>query len=366
MLFGYPIEATEDNWLHDCLSQIIHIIHDNVANGNISTDWLAMLSEPYKTRLGKILAVSTKSNPQKLSLGDKLKNYQASLVSLSASEQNRILQVFNDQNKIAEVLCGRHSCGSIENLPESVRQPVKTLFESAFSLLTSLEIRDRQYKVIYDSCPHHICPFCGCEYFVAPGAPREALDHYIPEHKYPFAAANLRNLAPMGNKCNSGHKLKQDPLKREDGSNRKAFDPYNHGTVSISLEKSQPFEGVKGDLGEPLPKWIIEFDSAGEEVDTWDEVFHIRERYERDILNEGFNSYIREFGNYCKSWEYKPNSAEDLIKAIDRYIFFQDGNGLKDRAFMKVAVFRMLRLHCQDDDQRLIKFILDNIHGVQV
>ncbi|MEM7770315.1 MAG: hypothetical protein AAF327_07370 [Cyanobacteria bacterium P01_A01_bin.37] len=366
MLFGYPIEATEDNWLHDCLTQIIQVIHLNVANGETSTDWLTVISEPYKSRLTKILRVSTKSNPKKLSLGDKLKNYQIKLASLSTPEQDKLLQAFNNQNKIPQLLCGELTCNAINDFPESIQETVKFVFEAAFKLLTNLEIRDKHYKEIYDACEYHICPFCGCEYFDAPGAPREALDHYIPEHKYPFAAANLRNLVPMGNKCNSRYKHTDDVLRKADGTPRKSFDPYNHRMVSISLENSQPFKGLKGDLGEPFPRWVIEFDSNSEEIDTWNEVFDIRERYKRDILNESFKSYLREFGNYCKSWNFEPDSHEALVEAIDRYVFFQDGNGFKDKAFIKAAVFRMLRLHCQNGNQRLVQLILDNVNGVQI
>lgn len=364
MLFGYPIEATTDNWFHDCLSQIIHTIHINVACGNISTDWPSIIAEPYQRRLRRILAVSNKPDLKKLSLGDKLKNYQLSLARLSRADQDRVLRAFNDQNKIAQLLCGECACDSVTALPESIREPVKTLFEAAFRLLTSLEIRDKQYKLIYDACMNHTCPFCGCEYFDAPGAPREALDHYIPEHKYPFAAANLRNLVPMGNKCNSRYKLGQDILAREDGTRRKSFDPYNHEKIAVSLDKSQPFSGVQADLGEPLPKWVIEFNLSSEEVDTWDEVFHVRERYERDILNEGFKTYLREFGNYCKYSRFIPSSQKELIEIINRYIGFQEGNGFQDKAFIKAAVFRMLRLHCQNGDQRLVDFIMDCVRSV--
>ena len=366
MLFGYPIEATAENWLHECLSQIIQTIHLNVASGNSSTDWLSVVSEPYRNILRNILVVSNNPNPKKLSLGDKLKNYQIILSSLSATEQNRVLQAFNDQNKIVQLLRGDCTCDSISDLPARIQKAVKSDFEAAFRLLTNLEIRDKHYQLIYDACDHHTCPFCGCEYFDAPGARREALDHYIPEHKYPFAAANLRNLVPMGNKCNSGYKQGQDLLVKTDGTRRRSFDPYNHETIFISLNKSQPFEGIEADLGEPLPKWVIEFDSSSEEVDTWDEVFHIKERFERDVLNAEFKSYLREFGNYCKSWGFIPNSQEELINTIDKYVVFQEGNGFKDRAFMKAAVFRMLRLHCQNSNQRLINFILDNILGVQI
>lgn len=370
MLFGYPIIATEDNWLHDCLSQVIQSIHSNVENGNSSTDWSSILSEPYQSILKRRLqlTVSRKPAPKRTtsSLGDKLKDYQTSLESLSQADRDKILKAFTDQNKIDMLVSGNCTCDVITDFPPDISKPIKSLFDSAFKLLTDLEIRDKQYQIIYDACAPHICPFCGLEPFDAPTATREALDHYIPKYKYPFAAANLRNLVPMGYKCNSGYKKEQDLLFKENGIRRKSFDPYNHGTVSISLEKSQPFEGLKGALGEPLPKWVVEFDTDGEEVDTWNEVFHIRERYERDVLNEGFKSYLGEFGNYCRSWSVSPGSHEELIEAISRYIFFQESNGFKDKAFIKAAVFRMLRLHCQNDNQRLIQLILDNINGVQM
>ena len=366
MLFGYPITATTENWLHECLGQILQFIHNNLDNGITSTEWFEAISEPYRTKLQRRLKVSKKPEPEKLSLGDKLKNYQASLKNLDVSERKRILQAFNDQNNIALLLSGACTCEAITDLPKDIRKPVKLLFQAAFESLTHLEIRDKQYQLIYNALSYRVCPFCGCESFDGLGAPREALDHYLPEHKYPFAAANLRNLVPMGNKCNSRYKLAQDILTKEDGTRRKSFDPYNHGTVTISLDNSQPFAGLKTELGQPLPKWEIDFSSNSEEVGTWDEVFKVRERYERDVLNEGFYSYLREFGNYCRSWDSKPTSTEELIDAISRYISFQEGNGFKDKAFLKAAVFRMLHIHCQNGDEQLIKLIKEVVTGVSI
>jgi hypothetical protein len=358
MLFGYPIEATTENWLHECLEKILHSIHGNLASGNILKDLSEVLSEPYRSRLNRRLKISDKPNSSRLSLGDKLNSYQSALKNLTSSEQKQILQAFNDQNDIALLLSGHCTCQAITDLPESIRKPIKSLFEAAFDLLTDLEIRDRHYQKIYDACAYHLCPFCGCEYFDAPGAPREALDHYLLKNNYPFAAANLRNLVPMGSKCNSSHKGTQDILKR-DGKPRKAFDPYNHEIVTISLDNSQPFAGTIGKTGEQLPKWKIDFSRDCEEVTTWDEVFHIRERYARDVLDEGFNSYLREFGNYCRSWKFVPSSTEELIDAITRYISFQESNGFKDKAFLKASVFRMLRVHCQKGNERLSRLMMD-------
>jgi len=360
MLFGYPIAATAENWLHECLGQILQAIHSNLASGNISTGWSEVISEPYRSRLHRRLKVSEKLNPQKLSLGDKLSNYQTSLKSLPTSERDRVLKAFSEQNNIALLLSGNCKCDAITDLPENIHKPVKALFEAAFTLLTDLEIRDQHYKLIYDASVCHTCPFCGCEYFDAPGAPREALDHYLPEHKYPFAAANLRNLVPMGNKCNSRYKLAQDILRKDDGTRRKSFDPYNHGTVTISLDKSQPFAGAIGRTGEPLPKWEIDFSSNTEEVSTWDDVFHIRERYERDVLNEAFNNWLNGFRSWCRDPRKNiPNSDQEWVDEIESYALYHDSLGFEDRAFLKAAVFRMLHRHCQSGNQRLINFIRD-------
>ena len=142
-------------------------------------------------------------------------------------------------NRIAELLSGASECPTIDALPEVVQIPVGELFGFAFDLLAELEVRDQHYATIYAAAPAHVCPFCGTEYFDAPGAVREPLDHYLKKSQYAFAAVNLRNLVPMGHKCNSGYKGASDLLRRDDGSRRVAFDPYNHGAVRVSLDASQ-------------------------------------------------------------------------------------------------------------------------------
>jgi hypothetical protein len=356
MLFGYPIAATTDNWLHKCLCETLQLIHACIETGNLLPEWPETIPAPYRNRLQK-----------RTGLRERLKVYQTALANLTVAEQNRILQAFNDQNEIALLLSCQCNCEAITELPSAIREPVKSLFEFAFSLLTDFEIRDRHYKAIYDASSYHICPFCGCEYFDAPGAPREALDHYLPEYKYPFAAANLRNLVPMGNKCNSRYKLGQDILRTNDGARRRSFDPYNHGTVMISLDNSQPFAGTIGKTREPLPKWEIDFSVNSEEVTTWDEAFHVRERYKRDILDEAFNNWLNGFRSWCRDPRKNiPDSNQKWIDAIEGYALYHESLGFEDRAFLKAAVFRMLHIHCKNGNQRLIDFIKNVVVGVSI
>lgn len=344
MLFGYPISATAANWLHECLCEILHSIHASIQAAKTPPPWPEIIPDLYRKRLQK-----------RTGLKDRLKTYQIAVEQLTTAEQERILQALHEQNEIALLLSCQGNCEAITDLPTLIREPVKELFEFAFKLLTDLEIRDKHYKEIYDAVPSHTCPFCGCENFDAPRIPREALDHYLAESIYPFAASNLRNLVPMGNKCNS-RKLAQDILTKKDGTRRKSFDPYNCTGITLSLENSQPFAGTVTTTGQ-VPRWQIEFDQNTEEVLTWDEVFHIRERYKKDVLDPKFKSWLDDFKHWCKSAKIVPNSDQELVDVIDRYATLYEEMGISDRAFLKAAVFRMLHTHCKNGDQRIVNLI---------
>lgn len=352
MLFGYPITATVHNWLHDFLCDILNTIHTSLATETIITEWVAVIPEPYLSRLKSRLTGSGK-------LGEKLNNYQIELAKLSSVEQDQVLQALVEQNKISLLLSCQGNCDKITDLPRDIREPVEALFKYAFSLLEELEIRQRHYQVIYKRIPNRVCPFCGDENFSSlgtRGSRREALDHYLLKDSYPFAAANLLNLVPMGYKCNSQYKNTTDILYRSDGTRRKCFDPYNHhGMVKISLDNSQPFAGIQGEMLEPLPEWKIEFDPNSEEVDTWNNVFHIQDRY-INLLNDEFNSWLVAF---CKKCKRKDNYSSDpeLINALKLYSEDLELDGYGERGFLKAAVFRMLHLHCLNGNQRLINFI---------
>lgn len=357
MLYGYPITATTENWLHDCLYEVIQLVHTSLQTSQALPDWPDIIPEKYRNRLRK-----------RTGLRDRLKTYQTAVESLAQSQRDQVYQALVDQNAIAHLLSCAHNCESINDLPQSIREPVKDLFSFSFDLLTDLEIRDNQYRKIFEAV-QNVCPFCGCESFDAPmprrkidisSERREALDHYLAASKYPFAAANLRNLVPMGHKCNSSYKLAQDILYNDDGSRRKSFDPYNHVGIKVCLDNSQPFAGTDG----KMPQWRIEFDPATEETITWDIVFEIRERYKKNILDLHFNRWLEEFSIWCKQGKFIIQSDQDLINAIDSYAIYHEFVGIHDRSFLKAAVFRMLQKHCQLGDTRLILLIKDVINGI--
>lgn len=358
MLFGYPIDATVDNWLHECFGEVIRSIHQSLENNLTINEWTEVIPSRYRNRLKNRLTGRGE-------LGNKLNDYQTALSRLTLTEQNRVLQAFEEQNQIASLLSCQCDCESITDLPEIIHDSVKALFKYAFEILSdrTLEIRDKHYSIIYKSIPARTCPFCGDESFSSLGTNRrEDLDHYLLKDAYPFAAANLLNLVPMGSKCNSRYKHTANLLYKSDKTRRRAFDPYNHEKVTVSLCNSQPFSGGNGELKEPLPKWEIEFGSTSENIadwdektDTWNDVFHVRNRYS-NILNDEFKSWFEIFCQWCKR-RHDPQSDLDLVDAIKQYADERESEGFGQMAFLKAALFRMLHTHCQQNNQRLIKFI---------
>ncbi len=353
MLFGYPVAATQNNWLHDCLCEAVRNVHATADAGEPYPVWPTIFPSAHRAKL-----------KSRTGLRDRVKAYDRAIRTLSKADRDVVLQAVEAENRISDLLSGASDCDTIGDLPQGVRAPVDALFGFAFALLTDLGVRDQQYADIYAAVPEHMCPFCGTEYFDAPGAAREALDHYLTRSRYPFAAANLRNLVPMGHKCNSSYKLAIDLLRRADGSRRVAFDPYNHAKVGILLDDSDPFEGVT----QNTPRWQIRFDPETPAVPTWDEVFEVRERYRRDHLDPSFANWLGLFGKWARREGLQADTDEALVEALRRYEEFWAESEMQDRAFLKAAVFRMLRRHCEAGHERLLRQIRDLVTplGTQV
>jgi hypothetical protein len=348
MLFAYPVAATAENWLHECLIQILQSINASIQAGEVPAKWPTIVPTPHRGTL-----------KSRHGFKNKLKKYEEKFLTLSAPERNQVSAALTDQNRIPELLACVCNCESIEALPATIREEIKDLGVYCFGLLSDLGIRDSQYSNIYSNMPDHVCPFCGCEYFDAPGAPREDFDHYMDKVRYPFVAANLRNLVPMGMKCNQRHKGTVDILKRADGTRRRAFDPYGTSAVRVSLENSITFAGENG----KAPNWQIDLLPATEEIDTWDDVFRIRERYTRDVLNPSFDRWLTQCSQWCRRMSPAPSTRQEILSAIAAYADTMADMGFSERAFLKEAVFRMLYIHCENGDERLFSVIQDLVTG---
>ena len=344
MLFGYPATAIQDNWLHNCICNSLRTLHGLIDSNASLPKWPKILPTAHQD------ALKSRSGLRK-----RFEEYDTIARTLNKAERDRILQILDEENAIPQLLSGLQQCGRTCDLPAVIQESVKSIFGFSFGLLTPLKVRDEQYKAIYEASEEHVCPFCGTEYFDAPDAKREALDHYLALNHYPFAAANMRNLVPMGHKCNSSYKLAADILKDETGASRVAYDPYNHAGVTLDLDQSAPFGGSK----ESIPSWVVDFVPTGPATKTWDEAFSIVKRYKRDHLDPSFHSWLALFGKWAKRENIPVATDNSLIAALKRYEESWREGGIVDRAFLKAAVFQMLRRHCELGDQRLLVQLRD-------
>lgn len=345
MIFTYPIEsARENNWLHDTVLQIITLIHSTVDSGVNVLEWPNIIPEPYRNQLQR-----------KYGLRERFIAYITELKNYESTQRDEILEIILSSNHIEDILSNKYSCKTILDIPNNLRKPLESIFEFSFSLLKSLGVRRIFYSKIYQSIDGKVCPFCGCEYFESDKeeAPHEALDHYLAFDIYPFAGANLYNLVPMGYKCNTLYKKTKNIILDDHNNPRKALFPYKDFKIEINLDNSLPFKGNK-----KAPLWDIQFVPDAEEVRTWNEVFEIKSRYARDILDVNFNHWITDFKNFAQSREISILEQDSLTKALKTYISYYESMGIRDKAFIKSAVFKMLLRNCLDGNQRLIAFLL--------
>jgi hypothetical protein len=98
----------------------------------------------------------------------------------------------------------------------------------------------------------------------------------------------------------------------------------------------------------------------GHRVKTWDDVFHVRERIKRDVLDPSFRQWLRDFSAWFRMQmgTADPGDAEvsDAIRTYAEYMAFM---GLKAREFLQAPVFQMLRRHCEAGDQRVLALMKD-------
>jgi hypothetical protein len=345
VLYGYPITATAENWLHDCLCAMLETVHSSLDSRQISPVWPDIIPENYRNRL------STRAGLQ-----ERLDKYAAAANRLSARNRQMVLTCMSQQNLIEGLVSCATDCKMLNDLPRKIQKPITELFGFAFELLTDLGVRDRHYHAIYAAASYHVCPFCGCEYFDAPGAVREDLDHYLLKSRYPFAAANLRNLVPMGMKCNERYKQAQDILRDNHGVRRKSFYPYADRQIDIVLDQSLPFGGADG----RTPNWKIDFIVDCPECVTWDSVLSIRERFKRDVLDPSFFQWLRSFAAWFNQKIGLAEPADhQILEAMRQYVEHLRVMGLTGREFLRAPVFQMLYKQCREGNQRLLTFMKD-------
>lgn len=208
------------------------------------------------------------------------------------------------QTKELEKICKNEddifpfSIGDIARDYSELKEPLKDFFLNLWKGGIKLSLikkkigsMDQHYKQFIVQNNKGICPFCGLHPLDEPDVKsREAYDHYLSKSKYPLLSINFKNLAPMCHKCNSVNKLEKDPIFASDGRRRKAFYIYiqDYPSVEIQMDLSnRDYMNLKSEEVE------ISFgpEVINEELNTWVDLFSIKERYQSTCCKNGEGKY---------------------------------------------------------------------------
>ncbi len=337
MLFAFSPKGLKQNWLNPT---IVGVIRDGMAAidaGRAPTDWPNCVPEAQRTKLNSRAGFPTRLDAL----------WQAYRL-LTPAEKKLIQYAIDQQTDLPAVLANDGPCARLDDLPEGIRGAIRDLFSYLFDQLTTLRegdqcIRDIQYHSIYQELGARLCPFCGLNYFRAPGGPRPALDHFMPISRYPFVGADLRNLPPVCDECNSRFKGDSDVLFDGKRKRRRCSDPYAGPTYQVRLSATKLFEDKEGN-----PKWEIELvGGPPEQAETWDTIYRIKERYRRDVLDADFLSWIAHFAAWFVYDMGRGRGPDEVASVLPRYIEGVIQDRLADRAFLKVEMFRLIHAGCE-------------------
>lgn len=365
MLGCYPIQATEENWVHDSLVSMINEVHRRIDAG----EDIATTQQSWENMAPATLdAINHGFLVRSSGIRDYFFTYVNLISHLNIQDRHKILTTLESQNRIPELLNGIQGIETIKEDFPDVNTAAYDLFVFSFKKLADFEVRSRQYQIIFNSLDIKICTFCGIERVMDPTETAQDQDHYLPKSIYPFAAVNMRNLVPMCRCCNRDYKSAIDVLRDVNGLRRMAFDPYNCSPPTISLLRSI----IDAETSPPLPEWLIDFAPQSEQAETWDAVFSIRTRFKRDILNQYYDTWLKSFRTRCakerKRGRIQANfSLEQIREVLAHYVEDKsDSPYIGMGGFLEPLVFEFLLNQFDEGDERVVDLIRDSVLGSEM
>lgn len=219
------------------------------------------------------------------------------------SLQTNQLKSWYDANNNIEALCANEAgvtpvtYNELKSFHKPLHDKIKKLFKNLYgkkiiglkAVTDKIGTIDQHYREFMTANTKGKCPCCGLNSLKGVyHSNREAYDHYLPKGTYPFNAINFKNLIPICHECNSSYKLEKNPLyvvPNPIAGRRKAF--YLYTNEDINIDVSVRLNLTRKD--EIKPENIeIDFEASGyeEELETWNEVFGIEERYKAECSAE--------------------------------------------------------------------------------
>lgn len=341
MLFTYPIQAIENNWIHECIQSVFEKICGALDANQVVPGWPEIIPKAHKDSLK-----SRRALPKLVDA------FTKEAEKLSNADRAEFLEGFRQQNLIAGLLDGSVSIPVFKKQLDPLLVTAKAVCDEGFSLLGKTGVRGKHYQLIYEHLKSKTCPFCGMEPFDAPTLVSEDEDHYLARSIYPLAAANFANLVPMGSKCNQRYKGQVDILHLND-NRRKALNPYGNISADISLINSNPLGGDRG-----KPSWQIDLTPHVEETRTWDSVFSIQERLTESVFNPYFDIWISELLDWFSIHNLDIDIDDELlIPVLDGFVAHKKKHRETGAGYFKDKVFEFLTHHYRQGNEHVIAMI---------
>ena len=260
--------------------------------------------------------------------------------SLDAADRGVVQSAFSSTNSIRRQLSCRTPRYSVDELPEAIRDATSSLFNHLFeNTLSSGEACRKHWRDFYESLAGKHCPFCGLEILHSPELYKQDYDHILCKSRYPFAAVNLRNLAPMGSACNRIFKGDTDVVF--DGAMARKFpDPFGADPgVSIDLTGSRPPQGSANP-----GHWNVGVSPSTDELETWEAVFKIRDRYANDYLEPKYSEWVKDFIEWAagQRTHQMPWTGDEVREYLRRFAQMCSSRRLHQQGFLKSALFHLL------------------------
>lgn len=363
MLHVYPIQATQENWLHENICSLVRLVHQKLDERLV----ISAGQESWNSLVMQVVVPERQDFFLKsYGIRDRFFEYKKELFKLRAEKRSVVLETLESQNRIADLVRGDGQIKLVSIEPVALHDKAKKLFTFCYERLSDSGVRRRQYNIIFKNLENKICPFCGIDRMMDPEDTAQDQDHYLAKSIYPFAAVNLRNLVPMCRHCNRDHKKDINVILDGQNKRRKAFDPYDCDPPKISLSNSMPISNSS-----PINfNWDVKFLTSAEEAENWDRVFSIRKRYSRDILNNYFSQWLREFVFKCDIDRQReligsePTDAEIRNQLANYHDYKARFPNIGNAGFLEPLVFELLLKLYDEGHEEITHIVRNAVTGV--
>lgn len=253
--------------------------------------------------------------------------------SLSCLQRCKLSYWYKVNNRIEHLCNGKYKpalYSDLDTISKELSKEIKSIYDNLYSQnKIGLKEISTHYTEFVKTNNKDICPFCGIHHLDGEFSDtREAYDHYLPKSKYPFTSINLRNLAPMCHKCNSGNKGVKSPILDDTKNRRKAFYLYTDSTdikIDVNLSSSDIQNLQLADIDLTISA------TEQEKADTWQELFGIDNRYKALFCGADGKAWIQQI--IGEAPHFKINSSEYL--EIKRRQF--EENPYFEKNFLKIT-----------------------------